>query len=266
MLNWFKRRRRRAELPEYSAVRSTATRGLPPDLARMEASESFNTQREEVERSLSEPGRRPRPSDPLFVALLTVEEEGVLTIALPEDGARCLPVFSSPLRAADYVRTALISGPSVQYLFSSPSEFVGMLRDLRGMGIEQFTIDRCPRCDTFTTIDSASVATADDAIACWSVWKATEIARIDLYLAHARTSARSGELEAARDVALETVSHVSIEDPRAHLLLGQIAVALRDRKLLREAKACLRFLDLESWERQLDDAIQSGSPDFGFVE
>ena len=37
-----------------------------------------------------------------------VAEEGLLTIR-HEDGGQCLPVFSNPYRAADYIRTLLIS-------------------------------------------------------------------------------------------------------------------------------------------------------------
>ena len=266
MLDWLRRRRKPGELPEYSAVRSVPTRELPPDLTAKEASESFSAQREVIQRSLREPPRRPPAESPLFVELLTNNETGLLTITCPGDGARCLPIFSSPVRAADYVRTLLVSGPSVTYLSSSPLQLVGMLRDARKLNIETFTLDCCPRCDVFTMLGSASVTTADVAISCWSVWKATELARLDLYLDHARTLALAGRLDVARDVALETVSHVSVEDPRAHLLLGQIAVALRNRRLLGEAQAFLRFLQLDSWERKLDQVIESGSPDFEFVE
>ena len=66
-------------------------------------------------------------------------------------------------------------------------------------------------------------------------------------------------------MVLETVAHVSLEDPRAHLLLGQIAVALQDQALLREAKAFLQFFQLDSWERRLDEVVRARSPDFEFT-
>jgi hypothetical protein len=183
---------------------------------------------------------------------------------MPDDESRCLPIFTTPFRAADYVRTLLARGASVKYLSSSPLELVTMLRDLKQIGIERFALDRCPRCNIFTTIGCASITTADDAIKIWSMWKATERARLDLYLNHAQASARAGELDEAREVVLETVAHVSFEDPRAHLLLGQIAVALKDRLMLREATAFLQFLNLSSWERRLDDVKRSGTLDFDF--
>jgi hypothetical protein len=264
MLDWLKRKITRANMPEYAAIRKVPNRGLPSELAEKEAGQAFIAQRETIERSLREPPRRPQPESPLFVELLAAGQAGVVTIPLPESGSPCLPIFSSPFRAADYIRTLLVSGPAVKYLSSSPLELVGMLHDLRGMGIEQFALDRCPRCNIFTAIGSASIATPDDAINCWSIWKATELARLDLYLSHARMSARTGALDEAREIVLETVAHVSLEDPRAHLLLGQIAVALQDRTLLREAKAFLQFFQLNSWEHRLDEVVQSGSPDFEF--
>ena len=86
--------------------------------------------------------------------------------------------------------------------------------------------------------------------------------RTELYLAYALDAARASRLEEARDVALSAVGHVSLEDRRLRLLLGQLAVALGDRTLLREAKAFLRFLNLSAWERMLEEVEQAGSPDF----
>jgi hypothetical protein len=252
-------------MPEYAAVRTTPNRGLPPELAERETSQAFVAQREAIKRWLGEPPRRPQAESPLVVELLAAGQAGVVTMTIPDGGSSCLPIFSTPFRAADYIRTLLVRGPAVNYLSSSPLELVGMLRDLRGVGIEQFALDRCPRCNIFTVIGSASITTADEAINCWSIWKATELARLDLYLSHAQASARAGRLLEAREVVLETVAHVSVEDPRAHLLLGQIAVALRDRTLLREAKAFLQFFQLNSWERRLDEAVRSRSPDFEFT-
>jgi len=263
--DWLKRRSTREKLPEYAAVRKTPSRGLPSELAEREAGQAFAAQREAMERLLREPPRRPQAESPLFVELLAASQAGVVTMALPENGSRCLLIFSTPYRAADYIRTLLAHGPVLKYLSSSPLELVAMLRDLRRMGIEQFTLDRCPRCNIFTAIGSESITTAAAAVNCWSIWKATELARLDLYLSHARAAARAGELDVAREVVLETVAHVSMEDPRAHLLLGQIAVALQDRPMLREAKAFLQFFQLDSWERRLDEAVRSRSPDFEFT-
>lgn len=116
----------------------------------------------------------------------------------------------------------------------------------------------------FSAIHSVSVTPSDNAINCWSIYKASELARLELYLNHAQASARAGELYTARDVLLETASHVSFEDARVHLLLGQVAVALDDSELVREAKAFLKFFHLDSWELRLDEIVESGSPNFEF--
>lgn len=253
-------------MPEYSALRKTPTRGLPFDLKEQESSQKHRDRRDEIARWLGEPPRRPDVDSPLFVEIVDIKQQGLLTIENPEDGSRCLPVFSSPFRAADYARTLLDSSTSVNYLSSSPRELVRMLQDLREVAVEKFVVDRCPRCNLFCAIHNVSITTAEKAIECWSIIQATELARLDLYLIHAQTSARTGELFASRDVLLETAAHVSFEDPRVHVLLGQVALALHDRELLREAKAFLQFLKLNTWERKLDEVVKSGTPNFEFED
>jgi hypothetical protein len=262
MLEWLKGRRNRKEIPEYSTLRLVPTRGLPSDLADAERSESFATSRENLERELRKLPRRPLGDEPLFIELLEARGSGVVTINLPDRSGQCLPVFSTPFRASDYVQTLLPSGPSVRYLSSSPLQLVQMLPRIEASGIEALALDRCPRCSIFTTVGTCSLKTSDDLIGLWCIFKATLLARADLYFSYALESARAGRIEIARDVALETVGHVNLEDPRPHLLLGQLAVKLRDRELLGEAKSFLQFFQLDRWGRKLDQVVQSGSPDF----
>lgn len=260
MLDWLTGKKRTPGLPEYSALRAVPTRGLPPALAADEKSERFAEDRERIENELGTPG--PPVSAPLFIELLGSKPGAFLTITLPDDGGRCLPVFSAPVRAGDYVRTLLPSGLSVRYLSSSPLELIRMLRDVETAGIETLTLDRCPRCSIFNGIATASMKTPEDLVAIWCISKATELARCNLYHAFALQAARAGEIETAREVAFETIGHVTPEDPRLHLLLGQIAVRLRDRELLRQATAFLTFLKAERWEQKLNEAVQSGLTDF----
>lgn len=228
-------------MPEYSALRETPTRGLPFDLTQQESTQEHRDRQDEIARWLCEPPRRPEIESPLFIEILDLKQQSFPTIENPEDGSLCLPVFTTPFRASDYVRTLLDSSRSLSYLSSSPRELVRMLQDLREVGVEKFVLDRCPRCNFFCAIHSASITTADKAIECWSIMKATKLARLELYLRHAQTSARTGELFASRDVLLETAGHVSFDDPRVHVLLGQVAVALHDWDLLREAKPFYSF-------------------------
>ena len=262
VLEWFRRSKAPGGLPEYSAVRKIPSRNLPEDLVEKERSEQFSVRREEIEDSLRQTSHRPKEDSSLFVEILDVKEGGVLTITIPEEDDMCVPVFSSPLRAADYVRSQSLPSQSLKYLSSSPSGLVQMLSDLSNSGIQWFALDLCPRCAVFNATGSASVSTAEQAVNCWCISKATELARLELYVCYANWLAVSGHLEVARDVALETVAHVNLEDPRVHFLLGQIAVAFGDRRLVREAKAFLHFLQLGDWEQKLDEVVQSGSPDF----
>lgn len=193
MLEWLTGTRNPKELPEYSAPRSIPTRGLPPDLAEAEGSESFATSRENLERELRRLPRRPLEDEPLFTELLEAQGSGVVTINLPDHSGQCLPVFSTPFRAADYVHTLLASGPSVRYVSSSPLQLVQMLRDIEASGIEALALDRCPRCAIFTTVGTCSLKTADDLIGLWCIFKATQLARGDLYFSHALESAGPDE-------------------------------------------------------------------------
>lgn len=209
--------------------------------------------------------QRPHKDQTLFTILTRSETHGLLTITVGD--RLTLPVFSSPFRAADYLQTVLASGPPMNYLRSSPTQLLGMFRDIEAMRIEDFALDRCPRCDVFPAYGTRSMKSASDLIMVWSVHKSTEQGRADLYFRYALDAARTGRLEISRDVALETVGHVTSEDPRPHLLLGQIAVRLKDRQLLREARAFLRFPSLAAgskdsttpfgWDRQVSRQLDS---------
>jgi hypothetical protein len=86
------------------------------------------------------------------------------------------------------------------------------------------------------------------------IFKATEIARCRLYLEYARSAARAGQFVQARDVALELVGHVTPEEPRSHLLLGKLAIQLKDKRLQREAKEFLAALRQDWAIKELKNA------------
>lgn len=264
MFDWLTRRGRNQTMPEYSGAREIPSRGLPSDCSEQEAHEAFDARCDSIQRWLCESPRRPQVESPLFVELLTDNARSVVTIERTKD-SRCMPVFSSPFRAADYVRTLLASGPPVAYLSSSPLELLAMLRDLREVGIDAFALDRCPRCEVFCAVSAPSTITTDDLINCWSVSKSIELARLENFLNYAQVAARAEQFYTARDVLLEAAAHVGIEDPRLHLSLGQVALALYDSELLREAKTFLRFFNLKSWERRLDQIAQSRRSDYDFL-
>lgn len=140
-----------------------------------------------------------------------------------------------------------------------------MFGDLRQVGIDEFTLDRCPRCEAFCAISTSSLTTTDDVINCWSIFKSMELARLEQFLKYAQIAARAQQFYTARDVLLEAAAHISVEDPRLHLAVGQVAVALYDSQLLREAKTFLRFFKLKSWERKLDQIAQSRWCDYDFL-
>src|SRR5262249_29180575 len=92
-----------------------------------------------------------------------------------------------------------------------------------------------------------------------------ELARLEQFLNYAQAAARAQQFYTARDVLFEAAAHVSVEDPRLHLSLGQVALALYDSELLHEVKTFLRFFKLKSWERRLNQMAQSPSSDYDFL-
>ena len=262
MLEWLTGSKKRRELPEYSRLRAVPTRTLPADLVQEEAGESFTARRDAIARELRTSAHQSQDDAPLFTELMTAHGSGAVTFPLPDGSGQCLPVFSTPFRAADYAQTLLTSMPTVQYLSSTALQLLNMIRDLETLGITTLTVDRCPRCSVFSVFHTSSLKGARDLFEVWAIHKTTELARLRLYYDYARKSARAGNLESARDVALETVGHVSAEDPRPHLLLGELAVALGDRTLLGEAKEFLVYFKHDSWYRKLDQIGRAGSPTF----
>lgn len=243
------------ELPAYTLLTAGRTCNLPGELAEREHSQIFAETRESIEAELLQSERRPSEDAPLFCALPA--HGGPLTLQLTDSAQACLLVFSSPVRAADYKRVLFAMSPAgreigeLRFWRFSPSDFVEILSEFRqSPGIEQFALDRCPRCDVFTANDS-DVQSAENAIQIWAIFKATEHARAELYGHYATSAARRGDLELARDVALEIVGHVTPDDSRAHLLLGKVAAALDDEALRQEATAWLRFLGKEAALQEL---------------
>ena len=263
MFDWLRRRSKNETMPEYSRAREMPSRGLPSRHSEQERHEAFSARCDSIQRWLCESPRRPQVESPVFVEILTGNSQSVLTIERTND-SHCMPVFSSPFRAADYVRTLLASDPPVTYLSSSPLELLAMFRDLRQVGIGEFTLDRCPRCEAFCAISTA-ITTTDDVINCWSVVKSMELARLEQFLNYAQAAARFEQFYTARDVLLEAAVHVGVEDPRLHWALGQIAVKLYDSKLLHEAKTFLRFFKFKSWAHRLDQISQSRWSHYDFL-
>jgi len=247
------------ELPSYSLLNAVPSRGLPQELADREASADYEQWRDRIEADLF--SEATNESAPGFATFLK-SGDGLLQILLPESDKGCLLAFSTVLRAADYART---QAPQRKFEFfcSSAAQVVTGVAELRERaGIDHVALDRCPRCSTFMIVGSSSLDTPANVIKVWKISKATEIARCNLYCDYAQAAARAGQLLVARDVALELVGHVTAEDPRVHLLLGKLAVQLRDKTLLREAKRFLILLKHGEIVEELQEAHRTRSVQF----
>jgi hypothetical protein len=246
-------RTKRQRSPSYSLLRAVPSRGLPKELADREASSDHQGWRDQIERELVAQGCD--EDEPSFFTFLK-SGNGLLQMYLPQHEGGCLLAFSSPLRAADYANEAAPK-QTFEYFCSSPKQVVFVVNEFRERAsVRHIALDRCPRCEVFTTFGASNLDSAANVIQMRNIFKATEMARCGLYWEYARSAARSREFLCARDVALELVGHVTPEDPRSHLLLGKVAIKLEDRQLLHEAKEFLAALkqdwaikELETVER-----------------
>jgi hypothetical protein len=215
---------------------------------------------QKLQQSLLEPPRRPPDDRPLFTYFVATEKLGVITFALPT-GERCLPMFTSPIDAGEYRRVLLSGGPPNQYMVSNASQVLVMLRDVERAGVTQLAVDRCPRCKVVASFQTAQMRSEDDIIKVWSIHVATKMSRAQLYLTYAVNQARVDRLAVARDVALAAAGHVTLDEPMIHLLIGEVAVALKDKALLSEAKAFLRYLHQDALLERLAQAERGGPTD-----
>ena len=254
---------RKKEVPEYSALVRVPNRGLPEELRVVEASKSYKASRDALEVSILEGPERPSLNESVFWSFIRPRRDGFITRELSEGAGKLLLLFTRPVRAADYAQIFLRNGPTFSYLQLTPVELLSTLRDA-GMdwGLREYALDLCPRCGMTVTRECLSALDADYLVRLWCRYTATARSRAELYIGAAVTAARDRRLGRARDVLLEAVGHVTAEDARMHLLLGQLAVALEDRVLLEEARHFLRFCAPETWERRLDEIVRTGSPDY----
>lgn len=130
MFEWLKRKRKRKELPEYSALRSIPSRGVPPDLAEAEQSKSFVTSRENFESELRKSPRRPLGDNPLFTELLETNGTGVVTttlqVRLEEDVRHNLDKYAEYAEFLD-ANSSYVVSEGLKFLFRKDKEFMRWL-------------------------------------------------------------------------------------------------------------------------------------------
>lgn len=247
--------------PNYTRFSDVVEKELPLQVETWEASEDFANTCESIARALIAAGKRKGADNPLFVSALLPKNQGIASVQT-RDGAmrRCAVFFSSATRLADYAQL-LLGGIALAEVRFTAEEFVESMRTLEGGGIQQFTLDRCPRCWNFAVGSTRSIQTVDDAIAHWSFVKAVEYARADFYFQLAERMLASGDCKGARDLALQAVLHVTLEDPRFHLLLVEVGQRIDDKTLIDEARLTLRQMNIPAKGDLLRRAIAFGMAD-----
>jgi hypothetical protein len=262
MLGWLSRKHKKQapRLPAYSALRTVPSRRLPQELIELEQTTDIRERAGEIQSEMRE-AHWPGDDQPLVVELVTADGGGV-TIPSPDFGGQCLVVFTSPFRAMEYVEQYFANDSTLQYLSSSAAELARMLRDIRSHDIGAFILDRCPRCEVGAAFGSGRVVAAADVLALWSIVKSSQYARAEFYVRNAMSAATRGDLDEATEVLLETVGHVTPDDPRLHVYLGELAAARGDDRMLREAKCFLSFLDYNGSDERFERAAATRRVEF----
>ncbi len=257
MFDWLFRKSPHAGLPYYKALERNQPGRVRRDFSDLENSPEIAQLRTKFETELLSGPCCPKEDQRLLTTFIRYPA-GFFTITLP-NSIPCLLSFSSPMRAAGYAR-AHARRMRLKYLSSSAQEFAQLLGDLRRSGaIQDFAIDVCPHCLTFPAIQIKELITPADILKIWAICKSGELARESLYFSRAKEAAERGNLQEARDIALEAIQHVTIESASLHLLLGKIAISLNDKDLLRDAQTFLEFLRSEPALRELREVEQSGN-------
>ena len=111
----------------------------------------------------------------------------------------CLLAFTNPLRAADYA-SVVMPKQTFAYFCSSPKQVVLGVKELHERaGVRYIALDRCPRCNVFTTVDASNFDNAAKVICCGTFPKRRKSPAVAC-TGTCRSAARSGEFLCARDV------------------------------------------------------------------
>lgn len=198
---------------------------------------------ETIVRNLLADGKRPRLSDTLFIAVESVEPVGLLTFQPADALPRNLLLFSTPLRAATYLFTLFGSEKGYKYLCVSASDCAENMRGLRESGVPAVAVDVCPHCRIILSLNLSDWRSTEDVLRTWAILTATRLVLQKTYLDAAHAAVKTQQYQRARDILLEIVEHVHAEEPVTHLMIGECALHLGDRRLLSESYAFLELLD-----------------------
>ncbi len=257
MLDWIKQRFAADPSPIYTAIKRTPNRDLPAVLIELEQSAQHQADLEVSQARWREAPLRPADDAPLATTIAAPAETAFITLSLPQ--GPCLPLFTSPFRAMDYAAVRLGQKANVPVVVSSAADLVAAAPGLTQSGVVSVAVDICPRCLVAVLVGVESLVSTDRIITLCSVALGTRDARRELYLRDAESRLGWEDRRYAREVALAIVAHVDAEDPRAHWLIGQIAIADRNRGEFREALRFLELLGLPGWCTRLEEGWTQGA-------
>jgi hypothetical protein len=183
------------------------------------------------------PEYRPPDDEPLFIAIEN-QAAGKLQyfiIKLSDENQRCLLLFTSQIRAHEYIRVVLGNEVHIHFPMFSPNDCASSISSWRSSGLNRLVVDRCPYCDVMNIIHLDSLSSPDDFIKLWAGTSAVRFVIYNRNLDRAQNALSEGRLSDAYDMAIDIVQHVDAERPEVHFLLGCCGLLMRDEKTVNEA-------------------------------
>jgi hypothetical protein len=194
------------------------------------------------------PGAEVGTSDPVFWVLVGGGGAGAGTLSQTLGDSRCLLLFTSPIKAGEYLARHPDLPSSIGMLAWSADRCVTELARLRVAGDSLMTID--PACgEAGSVMRYEAGLEGSELMKIWLLHRLT--ARFVASRVHPRLRA-AVQAHRFRDAAQnldDLVRCVCPEEPRLLVLLGACAIALDDAGLLRAALRNLRALDPATMER-----------------
>lgn len=246
------------DLPAYSRLEEAAALETPASYADWEQSEEFrDCRRIQADAYVAAHGPEP-PSGTILWSAVLPGNLGLLTAPTRDRGHNlCAIYMTSPRRAAAYCQL-LSANMDISPMLLTVDEWVEMVRRLETVGLHFHSLDRCPRCWEYSWTDSAHLRTREDAFALWLHVRSGEMARAEWLHERVNELMTGKKWEQARDLALFTLAHVTMDDARFHTQLGEIALMTRDETLRKEAEAALHHTPAEG-HRWLPDLLRKRS-------
>ena len=177
-------------------------------------------------------------------------QQGLIVFTIGQEPVMLM--FSSPFAAIDYLRATGTSGKVSPLKIMDLPE---LARSWLSRGVENATLDRCPRCSQFVAIRLAALthATPESLLKFWALQRATRLLLGDTRVHSAMGHLAAGSHAAARSDLEYVRDHFDCGVPYLHQMIGLIAIMQGDEPAKAAAMERLKEFGPE-WETAIDSS------------